>query len=84
MLEPRFMHKFVLVLLISFIALLSACKPACPIQSCHIRKVHLHGKKQFRGQPLWKKQNPRIGEKMGRKNPQDNQESRRKERKNKK
>jgi hypothetical protein len=70
--------------LIVFIALLVSCKPACPIQSCHVRKVHLHGKKQFRGQPLWKKQNPRIGEKMGRKKAQDNQESRQKERKIKK
>jgi hypothetical protein len=78
------MHQRFLTFLISCMLLLSACRPACPIQSCHIRKVHLHGKKQFRGQPLWKKQNPRIGEKMGRKNAQDNQESRKKERKIKK
>jgi hypothetical protein len=78
------MYKRLLALLICFITLLPACMPACPIQSCHIRKQHLHGKKKFRGQPLFKKQNPRIGEKMGRKKAQDNQESRQKERKNKK
>ena len=78
------MLKCRIAFLICFLTLFSACKPACPINSCHIRKVHLHGKKQFRGQPLWKKQNPRIGEKMGRKKAQDNQESRQKERKIKK
>jgi hypothetical protein len=78
------MPKSRFAFLILFILLLASCKPACPIQSCHVRKVHLHGKKQFRGQPLWKKQNPRIGEKMGRKKAQDNQESRQKERKIKK
>jgi hypothetical protein len=78
------MLKSLLAFFIFFLVLVSACKPACPIQSCHTRKVHLHGKKQYRGQPLLKKQNPRIGEKMGRKKAQDNQESRQKERKNKK
>jgi hypothetical protein len=77
---PKSLLAFVIVLLTLF----SACKPACPLQSCHIRKVHLHGKKQFRGQPIWKKQNPRIGEKMGRKKAQDNQNSRKKERRDKK
>jgi hypothetical protein len=78
------MHKSLVALLIFFLTLVAACKPACPIQSCHIRKVHLHGKKQFRGEPIWKKQNPRIGEKMGRKKAQDNPESRKKEPKIKK
>lgn len=78
------MHKRLLALLLFFLILVSACKPACPITSCHIRKQHLHGKKAFRGQPLWKKQNPHIGEKMGRKKAQDNQESRKKERRIKK
>lgn len=78
------MRLSIFAILLVFVTLFSACKPACPIQSCHTRKVHLHGKKQFRGQPLWKKQNPRIGEKMGRKKAQDNQESQRKERKSKK
>jgi hypothetical protein len=80
----RHMHKSLFILFLFFITLLSACKPACPIQSCHTRKVHLHGKKQYRGQSIWKKQNPRIGEKMGRKKAQDNQESRKKEPKIKK
>ena len=26
--------------------------------------VHAHGDDEFRGQPFWKKQNPKIGEKM--------------------
>jgi hypothetical protein len=73
-------------ILIFFVFLLSftACKPACPIYSCHIRKQHLHGKKVYRGQPIWKKQNPRIGEKLPNKAPQDNQKSQRKDRKKQK
>lgn len=43
--------------------LVSSCR-TCPIESCHTRKVHLHGGNKFRGQPLWKKQNPAIGEKI--------------------
>ncbi|MCJ8163560.1 hypothetical protein MKJ04_01815 [Pontibacter sp. E15-1] len=51
-----------------FIALLSAslisCKPACPIRSCQVRMVHPHGEKEFRGRPFWKKQNPKMGQKL--------------------
>ncbi|GGG50420.1 hypothetical protein [Hymenobacter glacieicola] len=36
----------------------------CPIVACHTRKVHLHGGTKYRGQPLFKKQNPAIGEKI--------------------
>ncbi|RPD45803.1 hypothetical protein DNI29_16770 [Hymenobacter sediminis] len=36
----------------------------CPIVSCHTRKVHLHNGTKYRGQPLFKKQNPAIGEKI--------------------
>jgi hypothetical protein len=32
--------------------------------SCHTRKVHYHNGARYRGQPLWKKQNPAIGEKI--------------------
>jgi hypothetical protein len=67
-----------------FFLLFTSCMPACPIQSCHVRKQHAHGKKNFRGQPIWKKQNPKIGEKMPKKPYQDNPESRRKEQKKKK
>lgn len=42
---------------------LTSCK-TCPIYSCHVRMVHAHGEDQFRGQPIWKKQNPKIGEKL--------------------
>ncbi|WP_460574769.1 hypothetical protein [Hymenobacter coalescens] len=34
------------------------------MNSCHVRKVHFHGGQKYRGQPLWKKQNPEIGEKI--------------------
>jgi hypothetical protein len=63
---------------------LQACKPACPIQSCHVRKVHLHGKKQYRGEPIWKKQSPKIGQGLPRKKAEDNQASQKRERKKKK
>ncbi|OKL41564.1 hypothetical protein [Pontibacter flavimaris] len=50
------------------IALLSAslvsCKPACPIGPCQVRMEHIHGDQEYRGQPIWKKQNPKIGEKL--------------------
>jgi hypothetical protein len=52
---------------------LAGCR-TCPIEACHVRKVHLHEGIKYRGQPLWKKQNPAIGEKIkvhssGRKKP---------------
>ncbi|MDX5421075.1 MAG: hypothetical protein LPK07_02300 [Hymenobacteraceae bacterium] len=43
---------------------LISCKPACPITSCQVRMVHAHGEHEFRGQPIWKKQNPKMGEKL--------------------
>jgi len=42
----------------------SGCKPRCPIPSCEVRMVHRHGKGEFRGSKWYKKQNPRIGEKL--------------------
>ncbi|WP_299821978.1 hypothetical protein [uncultured Pontibacter sp.] len=45
------------------LAFLSSCK-TCPIYSCKVRMVHAHGEQQFRGQPIWKKQNPKVGEKL--------------------
>ncbi|MBW7469006.1 hypothetical protein ABID22_003709 [Pontibacter aydingkolensis] len=44
-------------------SLLTSCK-TCPIYTCHVRMVHAHGEEEFRGQPLWKKQNPKVGEKL--------------------
>ncbi|WP_439882951.1 hypothetical protein ACSX1A_07235 [Pontibacter sp. MBLB2868] len=52
-----------LIVLTFILASLSSCK-TCPIPSCHVRMVHAHGEDQFRGQPFWKKQNPKIGEKL--------------------
>jgi len=46
-----------------FLLVLTSCR-TCPIDSCHVRKVHFHNGIKYRGQPLWKKQNPAIGEKI--------------------
>ena len=62
---------------------ISSCMPACPVNSCHVRKQHLHGKKKYRGQPIWKKQNPRIGERLPKKQ-SDDQKSQKKDQKKKK
>lgn len=45
------------------LAAVASCR-TCPIVSCHTRKVHLHDGAKYRGQPLFKKQNPAIGEKI--------------------
>lgn len=45
------------------LSLLAGCR-TCPIEACHTRKVHLHDGIKYRGQPLWKKQNPAVGEKI--------------------
>jgi len=58
----------VICLLVGMLALLSSCR-TCPIVSCHTRKVHLHNGVKYRGQPLWKKQNPAVGEKIKTHNP---------------
>ncbi|WP_125185451.1 hypothetical protein [Botryobacter ruber] len=49
---------------ILFFSLITSCKPMCPISSCQVRMVHPHGESEFRGQPFWKKQNPKMGEKV--------------------
>lgn len=56
--------------LISFLLVLAVagCR-ACPMESCHTRKVHLHSGQKYRGQPLWKMQNPAIGQKIKTHNP---------------
>ncbi|MBC7449449.1 MAG: hypothetical protein H7330_15465 [Hymenobacteraceae bacterium] len=36
----------------------------CPIPSCHVRLKHMHGGVEYTGQPWYKKQNPRIGENL--------------------
>ncbi|MFQ3215032.1 MAG: hypothetical protein ACI9C9_002578, partial [Marivirga sp.] len=36
--------------------------PKCPISNCEVQKEHIHVNKKFRGQPLHKKQNPKVGE----------------------
>lgn len=36
--------------------------PRCKIASCQTQLKHVHAGKEFRGQPFWKKQNPKYGE----------------------
>jgi hypothetical protein len=36
--------------------------PKCPISNCEMQKEHIHVDKKFRGQPIHKKQNPKVGE----------------------
>lgn len=57
------LFRRVWLLPVVLLVLLASCR-TCPIASCHVRKVHLHGTQKYRGQPLWKKQNPAIGEKI--------------------
>ena len=34
----------------------------CPVKSCRTQLKHVHGSREFRGQPFYKEQNPKIGE----------------------
>ncbi len=34
----------------------------CPVKSCRTQLKHVHGGQEFRGQPFFKEQNPKIGE----------------------
>ncbi len=34
----------------------------CPVKACHTQLKHVHGNKEFRGQPFYKEQNPGTGE----------------------
>jgi hypothetical protein len=63
---------FLFLIITAFSFSVSSCKPRCPISSCHVRMVHAHGgEKEYRGQPIYKKQNPKMGEKI---NPQKGQQ----------
>lgn len=42
---------------------LAGCR-TCPLDSCHIRKVHYHNGAKYRARPVWKMQYPAIGEKI--------------------
>ncbi|TGE18080.1 hypothetical protein [Hymenobacter elongatus] len=50
----------------------ASCR-TCPMTSCHTRKMHSHNGNRYRGQPLWKKQNPAVGEKIKTYNPKAGQ-----------
>ena len=58
---PRLVSGLLLLLVVG-------CR-TCPIETCHVRKVHLHSGQRYRGQPLWKMQNPAIGQKIKTHNP---------------
>jgi hypothetical protein len=58
----RLLWPLVLLLVVA------SCR-SCPIVSCHTRKVHFHDGVKYRGQPIFKKQNPAIGEKIKTYNP---------------
>ena len=60
--------KTFLLFICALLSLLTSCR-TCPIESCHVRKVHLHEGIKYRGQPLWKKQNPAVGQKIKTYNP---------------
>ena len=62
----KLLLRLVTCLLLLIVA--ASCR-TCPIESCHVRKVHLHSGQKYRGQPLFKKQNPAIGEKIKTYNP---------------
>ena len=34
----------------------------CPIKACQTQLKHVHGNREYRGQPFYKRQNPKIGE----------------------
>ena len=47
----------------------------CPVKACKTQLKHVHGGREFRGQPFYKKQNPKIGElrrKQGEYSPKNN------------
>jgi hypothetical protein len=37
-------------------------KPRCKTNNCQVQMMHLHGGREYRGQPFYKKQNPGYGE----------------------
>lgn len=34
----------------------------CPMKACHVQLEHVHGGKEFRGQPIYRWQNPKYGQ----------------------
>ena len=61
---PRRNYLLLLGLLLVGLGLgLGSCR-TCPLDSCHVRKVHLHNGVKYRARPIWKMQNPAIGERI--------------------
>ncbi len=54
---------FMLCLPLLLALLLGSCR-TCPIDSCHARKVHMHNGVKYRARPIWKMQNPAVGERI--------------------
>ncbi len=76
-------NRFILLFFILLVSLLVvSCRPACPIEPCQIRMVHPHGNGEYRGVPIWKKQNMKYGEKMPKKKVEKKNEKDRSKNKN--
>ena len=61
----NYLNKSALTLLVVLTSALAfSCRPTCPIAACQTRMVHRHGEGEYRGMPWYKKQNPRVGEKL--------------------
>jgi hypothetical protein len=65
----RMLKRFTLILGIMFLFSMSGCgifhfqPPKCKVPGCHVKLIHPHGGKQFRGRPWWMpNQNPKIGQ----------------------
>ncbi len=73
-------YYFLLTVLLAGLTL-AGCR-TCPIDSCHIRKVHYHNAVKYRARPIWKMQYPAVGEKIkirrgepSKRNPDDHSKS---------
>ena len=64
------MRRILYLILFVFLAIgVSGCgffkfqPPRCKVKGCHVKLVHPHGGKEYRGRPWWiPNQNPKIGQ----------------------
>lgn len=57
-------RNYLMLLVVLLTGLTLASCRTCPLDSCHVRKVHLHNGVKYRARPIWKMQNPAIGERI--------------------
>ena len=50
--------------LVLLMGLLLAGFRTCPLDSCHVRKVHMHNGVKYRARPIWQMQHPAVGERV--------------------